>query len=174
MEEDQHEAPLDRRGGYCRARVLRTCRGAAGQSFGRKRDGMPGPNPGGPGLTPYSSGPARPMAAPAPAAPAPAAAMPPPSMSDTTSAMPPKHRHARSSSHGKMASQHPSRSPNLQGNVANQLNQTELARLQSGDFTPPPPPPGPDMSGQPAGGPPGSSAGRMPAGGRTTSDRYGR
>jgi hypothetical protein len=136
--------------------------------------GMPGPNPGGPGLTPYSSGPARPMAAPAPAAPAPAAAMPPPSMSDTTSAMPPKHRHARSSSHGKMASQHPSRSSNLQGNVANQLNQAELARLQSGDFTPPPPPPGPDMSGQPAGGPPGSSAGRMPAGGRTTSDRYGR
>ena len=114
--------------------------------------GMPGPSPGGPGLTPYSS-PARPMAAPAPAAPAPAAAMPPPSMSDTTSAMPPKHRHARSSSHGKMASQHPSRSSNLQGNVANQLNQAELARLQSGDFTPPPPPPGPDMSGQPAGGP---------------------
>jgi len=137
--------------------------------------GMPGPNPGGPGLTPYSSGPARPAAAPAPSAPAPAAAMPPPSMSDTSSAMPPKHRHARSSSHGKMASHHPSRSPNMQGNTAaNQLNQAELARLQSGNFTPPPPPPGAGMSGQPAGGPPGSSAGQMPAGGRTTSDRYGR
>lgn len=126
--------------------------------------GVPGPNPGGPGLTPYSSGPTRPIAAPAPAA-----AMPPSSMSDTTSAMPPKHRHARGGSHGKMASHHPSRFPNLQGNsVANQLNQAELARLQSGNFTPPPPPPGPEM-GSPAGTP--SGANRMPAGGRPTSDR---
>jgi hypothetical protein len=39
--------------------------------------GMPGPSPGGPGLTPYSTG------APPP---------PTPSASDTTSAMPPKHR----------------------------------------------------------------------------------
>ena len=43
--------------------------------------GMPGPNPGGPGLTPHSSGPRTTAAA----APAPAA------MSDTSSAMPPSH-----------------------------------------------------------------------------------
>src|SRR5690242_17810906 len=101
--------------------------------------GMPGPNPGGPGLTPYSTGP-RTTAAPPPSAPAPAvapSAMPPSSMSDTTSAMPPRHRHARHMAHGKTASHHPSRFPNLQGNsVANQLNQAELARLQSGNFTP--------------------------------------
>jgi hypothetical protein len=109
--------------------------------------GMPGPNPGGPGLTPYSSGQARPAAAPTPSAPAPGAAMPPPSMSDTTSETPPKHRHARASSH------HAGRVPNSQGNnVANQLNQAELARLQSGNYTPPPPPP--EMSpGAPGGRP---------------------
>jgi hypothetical protein len=69
--------------------------------------GLPGPNPGGPGLTPYSSTPARPTAAPPPSAPASAAAMPPPSMSDNDSVRPPKHHHARASSHGKMASHHP-------------------------------------------------------------------
>jgi translation initiation factor IF-2 len=144
---------------------------AGAQAPGGNSMGMPGPSPGGPGLTPYSTGPARPVAAPAPAAPAPAATMAPP-MSDTTSAMPPKHRHARTGSHGKMASHHPSRFPNLQGNsVANELNQAELARLQSGNFTPPTPPPGPDM-GSPSAPP--SSSNRMPAGGRTTSDRYGR
>ena len=136
--------------------------------------GMPGPNPGGPGLTPYSSGP-RPMAAPAPMAPVPPAAMPPPSMSDTTSAMPPKHRHARSSSHGKMAAHHPSRFPNLQGNVANQLNQVELSRLESGNFAPPTPP---EMSS--SGGPsaptarssPNPQMNRKPAGGRATSGTF--
>ena len=90
--------------------------------------GMPGPNPGGPGLTPYSSGP-RTTAAPPPSAPAPAmapSAMPPSSMSDTSSAMPPSHRHARHAAHGKPL-HHPSHFPNLQGNVANQLNQAELA-----------------------------------------------
>jgi hypothetical protein len=131
--------------------------------------GLPGPNPGGPGLTPYSTGPARPVAAPAAAAPAPAAAMPPPAMSDTTSATPPKHRHARASSHGK-AAHHPSRFPNAQGNtVANQLNQAELARLQSGDFTPPPATPTPEAATSAR-----TRAGtnRMPAGGRATSSRY--
>jgi hypothetical protein len=133
--------------------------------------GLPGPNPGGPGLTPYSSSPARPTAAPPPSAPGSAAAMPPPSISDTTSATAPKHHHARAGSHGKMASHHPGRFPNLQGNsVANQLNQVELARLQSGDFTPPPATPTSEM------GPPArtrSGANRMPAGGRATSTRYG-
>ena len=137
--------------------------------------GMPGPNPGGPGLTPYSSAPARPAMAPPPAAPAPAATMPPPSTPPAdTSAMPPKHRQARASSHGKMAGHHPGRFPNPQGNsVANQLNQAELARLQSGNFTPPPPPPGPDMAppAQPGGMNP---MNRMPAGGRATSGGTGR
>jgi hypothetical protein len=136
--------------------------------------GMPGPNPGGPGLTPYTTGPGRPAAAPAPMAAPPAATMPPPAMSDTTSATPPKHRHARASS---KKAHHAGRFPNPQGNnVANELNQAELARLQSGNFTAPPAPPAPDMGSPPtsAGGPPGSAAGRMPPGGRTTSDRYGR
>jgi|SRR6185437_86436 len=138
--------------------------------------GMPGPSPGGPGLTPYS---ASPSAGPSPGdsalsgprTPPPAgraySAPPPSSMSDTSSAMPPKHRASRHASH--KASHHPSRFPNLQGNtVANQLNQAELARLQSGNFTPPPAPPGPDMSSptpQSAVTPPR----RMPAGGRATS-----
>jgi hypothetical protein len=124
--------------------------------------GVPGPNPGGPGLTPYSSGP-RTSAPPPPSASPPAmapSAMP--SMSDTSSVMPPTHRHGRHAAHGK-PSHHASRFPNPQGNVANQLNQAELARLQSGDFTPPPAPPGPgDQSAV-------RSPGRMPAGGRATS-----
>ena len=128
--------------------------------------GTPGPNPGGPGLTPYStpggagpnpggsalSGPRlAPRTAP-PAAMAPSA-MPPSSMSDTSSAMPPKHHRAsRHASHGK-PSHHPSRFSNLQGNVANQLNQEELQRLQAGNFPNPsaPPPPGMMPSGQPGG-----------------------
>ena len=116
--------------------------------------GMPGPSPGGPGLTPYSTGTPPPAATPSgrmsvggrrtsgtriptimPETPS-----SPPSASNTTSAAPPMHRHARASSHGKMASHHPSHFPNLQGNVANQLNQAELARLQSGNFTSPPAP----------------------------------
>jgi hypothetical protein len=140
--------------------------GAQPVSPGGNAMGLPGPNPGGPGLTPYTTGPTRPTAPPptAPMAAPPPSSMPPSSMSD--SAMPPKHRHARAGSHGKMASHH----PNLQGNnVANQLNQSELARLQSGDFTPPPPPPGPDMTAPPTTRP---GSNRMPAGGRPTSSRY--
>jgi hypothetical protein len=118
--------------------------------------GTPGPNPGGPGLTPYTTG--APPPAPAPSGRMPSggrrtsgeripAIMPetsPPSASETTSATPPKHHHAGT---GKMASHHPSRFPNAQGNVANQLNQAELARLQQGapptspQMAPPPPPP---------------------------------
>jgi hypothetical protein len=112
--------------------------------------GLPGPNPGGPGLTPYSSG--------------------PPPTAESTSAMPPSHHHAHHAAHGKMASHHPSRFPNLQGNtVANQLNQAELARLQSGNFTPPSPP---EMSSGAPPAPGGSTnpqPNRMPAGGRPTS-----
>jgi hypothetical protein len=133
--------------------------------------GMPGPSPGGPGLTPYSTG------APPPAPNAPGrmpaggritsgeripAIMParPPSASDTTSATPPTHHHARAS-HGKMASHHPSRFPNVQGNVANQLNQAELARLQQGapPMTSQMAPPPPQMQGGNSMGMPGPNTG---------------
>ena len=108
--------------------------------------GTPGPNPGGPGLTPYSSGPGR-SAAPAPAA-APSGTMP-----ETSSAMPPKHRHARHVSHGKMAGHH-GKGPQLTGGSANQLNQEELARLQAGNFSnPSAPPPPPGMAPPPPSGP---------------------
>jgi len=129
--------------------------------------GTPGPNPGGPGLTPYStpggagpnpggsalSGPRlAPRTAP-PAAMAPSA-MPPSSMSDTSSAMPPKHHRAsRHASHGKMAGHHRGRDEQLSGSSANQLNQEELQRLQAGNFSNPSAPPAPGMMspGQPGG-----------------------
>jgi len=72
--------------------------------------GLPGPNPGGPGLTPYTTGQPQPQA--------------------STSAMSPKH-HAH---HGKRAA----KAPQLTGDTANQLNQEELARLQAGNFSNPP------------------------------------
>jgi hypothetical protein len=105
--------------------------------------GLPGPNPGGPGLTPYSTG------------------APPPSASDTTSAMPPKHRHAPhhvASTH-QMLHAH---GPKSGTDTTAQLNQAELARLQAGapamapQMAPPPPPmrggnsmgmPGPNTGG---------------------------
>jgi hypothetical protein len=119
--------------------------------------GTPGPNPGGPGLTPYSSGPrttAAPPSAP-PAAMAPSAT-PPYSTSDTSSATPPKHyrapRHAYHGYHGKMAGHH-GKYEKLTGSTANQLNQEELARLQAGNYSNPSAPPGPGMyPGQPGGG----------------------
>ena len=119
--------------------------------------GLPGPNPGGPGLTPYSTGaaPARP-AAPPPAAAAPSSSAPSsmssPSMSDTSSATPPTRRHARKSSHGKMAGHHVTRhgrGPQLTGSTANQLNQEELQRLQAGNFSNPSAPPAPGMAPMP-------------------------
>ena len=107
--------------------------------------GTPGPNPGGPGLTPYSTG--------------------APSASDTTSATPPMHHHARKASHGKMAGRQQST-----GSTANQLNQEELARLQAGNTSMPA---ASEMSpGTPSA--PGASANpsqmnRMSTGGRATS-----
>jgi hypothetical protein len=101
--------------------------------------GVPGPNPGGPGLTPYSTG------------------APPstPSASDTTSAMPPKHRHAPHhvvSTH-QMLHAH---GPKSGTDTTAQLNQAELARLQAGappmapQMAPPPPPmPGGNSMGMP-------------------------
>jgi hypothetical protein len=92
--------------------------------------GLPGPNPGGPGLTPYSGGAPRPMAAP------------------PTSATPPVHRHAHAhhvvSTH-QMLHAH---GPKSGTDTTAQLNQAELARLQQGappmppQMAPPPPMPG--------------------------------
>jgi hypothetical protein len=136
------------------------------QQPGGNAMGMPGPNPGGPGLTPYSSGP-RTTAAPPPSAPPPAmapSAMPPSSMSDTSSAMPPKHHRAsRHASHGKMAGHHRGKGPQLTGSTADQLNQEELSRLQAGNMSMPAAPGmAPPSSGN-------SQLNRMPAGGRATS-----
>jgi hypothetical protein len=126
--------------------------------------GVPGPNPGGPGLTPYSSGP-RTTAAPPPSAPAPAmapSAMPPSSMSDTSSAMPPKHRASRHASHGKMAGHHRGKGPQLTRSTANQLNQEELSRLQAGNFSNPAAPPPPGMAPPPPASRPSGSSGAGP------------
>ena len=136
--------------------------------------GVPGPNPGGPGLTPYST-------ATPPPAPAPSGRMPAggrrtsgeripsimPSGSDTTSATAPAYHHARKGSHGKMAGQYRGKGSQLSGSTADQLNQEELARLQAGNFSTPSAPPAPDMSS-----PAPTPSGRMPAGGRTTSGGY--
>ena len=72
--------------------------------------GLPGPNPGGPGLTPYTTGQPQPQA--------------------STSETPPKHP----AHHGKRGA----KAPQLTGDTANQLNQEELARLQAGNFSNPP------------------------------------
>ena len=140
--------------------------------------GMPGPSPGGPGLTPYSTG-ASPPSAAAPTGrgfgpkasggnyippSAPAAA------SDTTSAMPPTHRHARRGSHGKMARH--GEGPQLTGSDANQLNHEELERLQAGNFSNPSAPPAPatgNFSNPSARSAPAAPMNRMRAGGPATS-----
>jgi hypothetical protein len=125
--------------------------------------GMPGPNPGGGGLTPYTTG--APPPATAPSADGVHGRMPAggkktstrggyipstPSASDTTSVTPPTHRHARHVTH---AAAHHKMAP-LTGSTANQLNQQELARLQSGSSMPPPaaPMPGPPMQPPTQGG----------------------
>jgi hypothetical protein len=66
-------------------------------------------------------------------------------MGESTSAMPPSHhRHARHASH-KTAGHHRGGkgSTQLTGTSANQLNQEELARLQSGNMSNPPVVPAP-------------------------------
>jgi hypothetical protein len=108
--------------------------------------GMPGPNPGGAGLTPYTSGPPRP------------AAVPPPSAAALSAAAPP--RPVRPSSHGKMAGRH-GKGARLPGDIADQLNQEELARLRAGNFSNLPRPAGPPERGI---APPPTGSGRMPAG----------
>jgi|SRR6516165_5612447 hypothetical protein len=76
--------------------------------------GLPGPNPGGPGLTPYTTG------------------QPPP---ESTSAAPRGSRHAR---HKISAHHRGAKAPQLTGDTTNQLNQEELARVQAGNFSNPP------------------------------------
>jgi hypothetical protein len=97
--------------------------------------GTPGPNPGGPGLTPYSGG--------APAAPA----APPSEPPAATSATPPvhphyavHHMHAMHHFHKAMAQK-----AALAGDTTAALNREELARINSGTPAAPvaPPPGGP-------------------------------
>jgi hypothetical protein len=123
-----------------------------------------GPGPGaatgtGPGVTPPGGlGPSSPLSnLPGPGAPGyaqPRAAQPPAGMApgmapgETTSAEPPAHRHARASRHHAGMREHPPSA--MSGSTANQLNQEELARVASGNFTPPPAPPGPEPSAYPA------------------------
>jgi hypothetical protein len=94
--------------------------------FAQNSMGTPGPNPGGPGLTPYSTGTAPP---PAPTPPA------------STSAMPPMHRaHAmHHAMHGKAMK----KGPALAGDTTAQLNREELGRISAGNMSNPPPPPPP-------------------------------
>jgi hypothetical protein len=103
--------------------------------------GMPGPSPGGPGLTPYSTSAAPPT--PAPSANGAHGRMPAGGKKTSTrgghipatSATPPMHHHAHHVTH---AAAHHRVAP-LTGSTANQLNQQELARLQTGSSMPPPP-----------------------------------
>jgi hypothetical protein len=124
--------------------------------------GVPGPNPGGPGLTPYSTG------APTGRGFGPKASggnyVPPSAATEpsSTSATPPKHRHARAhhvvSTHQLLHAHGPK---SLTDTTA-QLNQAELTRLQQGappmapQMAPPPPMQGGNSMGMPgpnAGGP---------------------
>ena len=98
---------------------------------------LPAGSPGLPG-TPASQYPGSPAAI----SPVPVPGFPPPG---TTSAEPPAPRQARASTHHKGLKAHPPEA--MTGTTAAQLNQEELARLQSGNFSmPPAPPPPADMS----------------------------
>ncbi len=99
--------------------------------------GTPGPNPGGPGLTPYSGGP--PPAAPTSAAPAMHRPMHP---AHHTAAM---HHFHKGMAHNAA----------LTGDTTAQLNRGELARINSGNMSNPAAPPMPPA-------PPAESSGRLP------------
>lgn len=109
--------------------------------------GTPGPNPGGPGLTPYTGGGGgAPPALPPPAAMPPAASEAP---APSNSAMPgPHHRHRELSAyhHAKaMRNFHRGMAERaaVSGDTTAQLNREELARIQSGNASNPPAPPAP-------------------------------
>jgi hypothetical protein len=127
--------------------------------------GMPGPNPGGPGLTPYSTGASPPAETPTSA---PESTAPTRGFGKATrgrhhmeagGGMPISATHRRHAHH-KMGA----RGPQLTGNSAEQLNQEELARLQAGNMSVPAAPPAPGMAApsQPTGAAPTSS--RRPPG----------
>jgi hypothetical protein len=117
--------------------------------------GAPGPNqpvPGGPGPSSPSSNLPPAYGTHYPATdlpPTPQPGMAPGSMGGTTSAMPPEHRHARASTHHHGMAAHPPSA--MSGGTANQLNQEELARLQSGNYSMPAAPASPE-AGAPSGG----------------------
>ncbi len=120
--------------------------------------GLPGPNPGGPGLTPYSGGaPTAPVGRGfgpktsgsnyippgGAAAPPPGAEAPPAS---ANSAMPPMGHHHRMYKHAKaMRNFHRrmAQKAELRGDTTAALNREELARIQSGNMSNPPAPPAP-------------------------------
>lgn len=129
--------------------------------------GTPGPNPGGPGLTPYTGGaPPLPPMGPKPSGsnyiPPPEATAPPPEAgaSPPNSATPgPHHRHRELSAyhHAKaMRNFHRGMAQKAaeRGDTTAQLNREELARIQSGNLNNPPAPSGP---------PPGAESGPPPA-----------
>jgi hypothetical protein len=119
--------------------------------------GTPGPNPGGPGLTPYSTGSAPPPPAAMPAPMPGAAEAPPPA--EANSATPPGHHH-RMYHHAKVMRnfhREMARKAGLSGDTTAQLNREELARIQSGGAGAAPPPP--PMGGEPPPPPPASSGG---------------
>jgi len=127
--------------------------------------GMPGPSPGGPGLTPYTTAPTPTGRMPAGGRRTSGERIPPimpetSAASDTTSATPPTHHHAHAAH--KVASHHPSRFPKVTGdNSANQLNQAEVARLEQGapPMAPQMAPPPPSFGGGNAVGTPGPNPG---------------
>jgi hypothetical protein len=94
---------------------------AGGNSYGGNSMGIPGPNPGGPEVPGTINGglfghtPSTPPA--------------------STSAMPPTHHYVHHVTHA--AARHRRTAP-LTGSTADQLNQQELASLQSGSSMPPP------------------------------------
>jgi hypothetical protein len=131
--------------------------------------GTPGPNPGGPGLTPYSGG-APPSQTqqqfnpatgqPGLGAPMPSEAAAPPPNSATPG---PHHRHKELAAYHHAKAMHHfhremARKAALSGDTTAQLNREELARIQSGNLNNPPAPSGPP----PGGPPPGAEAGPPP------------
>ena len=131
-------------------------------SPGANAVGTPGSNSAAPGSTPYTTAPGqstRPYTPP-PSTAAPPASPPPYATNESPPATPPSYpsrRHARTY-HGRTGS-HPERGYSAADNSADQLNQSELAKLQAaGSYSNPPtsgygPPPQPGYS-PPSGYPP--------------------
>ena len=152
---DENKASLERRCGDCRACAFRASLGATSQSIGRKLDGYAGSQ------SRWAGSDAVQRRAHPPAVPSSAT-------TELRRLSPPTHHHAHA--HHVASTHHMlhAHGPKSGTDTTAQLNQAELARLQSGDFTPPPVPPGPEMA------PPASDGmNRMPGGGRATSNPTG-